>query len=229
MAVQAEADAETEEFVQHAAAERLTYFSDAVVAIAITLLALELPVPHGDTSQQFFDSLQDNAFDYLTFFISFAVVGTHWNAHHRVFRWLIGVSPPVVIVDLAWLLLVVLTPFLTKVLRDGELNAAKFGVYAAVQALLILLFGVMEAVASRRGLFDPAAPTSATQDNLLPAALDALGFVVSIPAFVLINSWAFALWFLLPMVGQRFASWLAARKRGDEVTSRTSREGTAAS
>ena len=74
--------------VARGAAERLVFFSDAVVAIAITLLALELPIPQGGSTGVLLNSLGTNSIAYLTFLISFLVVGAHWQAHHRVFRYL---------------------------------------------------------------------------------------------------------------------------------------------
>jgi hypothetical protein len=56
------------------AMERLTFFSDAVVAIAITLLALDLPVPEGDTFSVFWSSVHRNAGHYAAFLISFFVI-----------------------------------------------------------------------------------------------------------------------------------------------------------
>jgi hypothetical protein len=63
------------------------FFSDAVVAIAITLLAIELPVPEGDSTASLLDSLGANSIAYLTFLISFLVIGAHWRSHHQVFRY----------------------------------------------------------------------------------------------------------------------------------------------
>lgn len=53
------------------AAERLAFFSDAVVAIAITLLAIDLPVPTGDSTPEFLAALRADPLDYLAFLISF--------------------------------------------------------------------------------------------------------------------------------------------------------------
>jgi uncharacterized membrane protein len=74
--------------VDFAAAERLTFFSDAVVAIAITLLALELPVPHNGSTTEVLHEMDNHLMAYVAFFISFAVIGQHWAAHHAVFRWI---------------------------------------------------------------------------------------------------------------------------------------------
>jgi hypothetical protein len=64
--------AEEEREVQARAIDRVTLFSDAVVAIAITLLALELPVPKGDTVAAFWSSVwAENRGHYTAFLISF--------------------------------------------------------------------------------------------------------------------------------------------------------------
>lgn len=81
-------DAETE--AEAKAADRVVFFSDAVIAIAITLLALALPVPDlkgTATNGQYWHALTAERSDYLTFLISFAVIGNHWVTHRRVFRY----------------------------------------------------------------------------------------------------------------------------------------------
>jgi uncharacterized membrane protein len=66
------------------AVDRLAIFSDAVVAIAITLLALDLPVPEGDTLSAFWSSVRRNDGHYAAFSISFAVIAAAWGNHHDV-------------------------------------------------------------------------------------------------------------------------------------------------
>src|SRR5262249_10189800 len=67
--------------------ERLIFSSDAVIAIAMTLLALELPVPKGRTDAEVWRSFAEKLHgEYLTFIISFAVIGAFWVAHHQLFR-----------------------------------------------------------------------------------------------------------------------------------------------
>lgn len=194
------------------AAERLVFFTDAVVAIAITLLALELPVPEGDTSQELLASLGANSFAYLTFLISFLVIGAHWRAHHSVFRYLHGVDSAFVKLTLVWLLIIVATPFLTEVIREGGLDVVRFGLYALAQALLLIVFDTMQWVARRRGLFVAGTPSRIAGQSWWQSIASPGGFLVSIPLFPLIGAWAFVLWAVVPNVPQ-LASRLSERGR----------------
>ena len=189
--------------VDTAAAERMTFFSDAVVAIAITLLAIELPVPSGATTEEFLASLGEGWFEYLAFLISFVVIANHWAAHHRVFRFVRRADPPLVGLNLFWLLMVVVTPFLTRILTEGDLTFMRFAMYAAAQAIQMATFGVMIAVLARRGWFAPGTPRSLTVRGWVNSLVGAAGFLLSLPLFPLVGTWAFAVWALVPMLGGR--------------------------
>lgn len=189
--------------VDVAAAERMTFFSDAVVAIAITLLAIELPVPSGATTAEFLASLREGWFEYLAFLISFAVIANHWAAHHRVFRYVRRADPPVVALNLFWLLLVVLTPFLTRILTEGDVGFVQFAMYAVAQAAQLSTFAVMLAVLARRGWLAPDAPRSLTVRGWARSLAIAAGFLLSLPCFLLVGRWAFAVWALVPALGLR--------------------------
>lgn len=197
--------------VARGAGERLTFFSDAVVAIAITLLALGLPVPEGGTAAEVLRSLADRRYEYLAFLVGFLVVAAHWRAHHRVFRWLVGDHPRLVTLSLTWLLLIVLTPFLTRVLTEGDLDVARFGLYAVAQALLQVVFAAMVSLAAREGLFAAVTPASVTRHPWRHAAPGALGFLFSVPLFPLVGRWAFVLWAAVPVLYGR----LVARRLPD--------------
>jgi TMEM175 potassium channel family protein len=184
-----------------AAAERLTFFSDAVVAIAITLLAIDLPVPEGNSVEELLASLEANSYEYLAFVISFLVIANHWTIHHRVFGWVRRVDGPVIRLNLFWLLLVVVNPFLTRVLTEGDSNILRFGMYATAQALMMLALAGMIATVARRHWFAADAPESLTRHGYLRSLLGAAVFVVSVPAYLLIGQWAFAIWALGPILG----------------------------
>jgi uncharacterized membrane protein len=199
--------------VARGAAERLIFFSDAVVAIAITLLAIELPVPDGTTTAELLASLAANSLAYLTFVISFLVVGAHWQAHHRVFRYLGRVDGTFVHLSLVWLLIIIVTPFLTEIIREGELDVARFGLYALAQALLLIVFAGMQEVAGRRGLFVPGTPAEVRSEGRVQQILPAAGFLVSIPLYPVMGAWAFALWALVPNLPQLGAAVMRRRRR----------------
>jgi uncharacterized membrane protein len=70
------------------ALERLVFFSDAVFAIAITILVLDIRLPAGAdsaSSRELFLLLAGLWQEYLAFFISFWVIGLCWISHHRKF------------------------------------------------------------------------------------------------------------------------------------------------
>jgi uncharacterized membrane protein len=98
------------------AAERLTFFSDAVVAIAITLLAIDLPVPEGSTLSKFLTSVGHDDGHYVAFLISFAAIAAAWFDHHDLFRYVRGTDARLKVLNIWWLLSIVLNPFATKLL-----------------------------------------------------------------------------------------------------------------
>jgi uncharacterized membrane protein len=73
--------------VDSRSADRLIFFSDAVIAIAITLLAIDLPVPQGNNVAGFWSSVRDNDGHYAAFLISFAVIASSWASHHELFKY----------------------------------------------------------------------------------------------------------------------------------------------
>jgi len=189
--------------VDVAAAERMTFFSDAVVAIAITLLAIDLPVPSGAGPAEFTASLREGWFEYLAVLISFAVIANHWAAHHRVFRYVRRADAPLVGLNLFWLLMVVVTPFLTRILTEGDVGFVQFSMYAVAQAVQMGTFAVMIAVLNRRGWFVARTPRSLTVRGWGNSLVGASGFLLSVPLFPLVGAWAFAVWALVPMLGGR--------------------------
>jgi uncharacterized membrane protein len=196
--------------VELIAAERLTFFSDAVVAIAITLLALELPVPRGNSNREFLQAVNDEKQVYIAFLISFSVIGAHWFGHHRMFRYVTGLSRGVTRWNMLWLLMIILTPFTTRVLIADGAFEARFTCYATVQALAGLFFLLAVRDLSRQGLLRPETPPDTVRNTYWRLGIFVAAFTVSIPiAFV--TSWAYACWVAMPFV-TRLARRLTARR-----------------
>jgi uncharacterized membrane protein len=197
------------------AAERLTFFSDAVVAIAITLLAIELQVPQGDTGAELAAGFAANWGEYLAFLISFAVIARHWISHHRVFRHVARASMPVVWLNMLWLLIIVLTPFFTRFIAEEHVDFARFTVYALAETIQIGTFAVIVAVLGRTRSFLPDTPWRLVRWGWVASAVTGFAFLVSIPLFPLLGSWAFAIWAVLPFVGDRITNALGVTGRDD--------------
>jgi uncharacterized membrane protein len=181
------------------AAERLTFFSDAVVAIAITLLALDLPVPRGATNAELLRSAGDHLDDYLAFLISFAVIGSHWFAHHRMFRYVPRLGGRLGRWNMLWLLTIVATSFATRVLTSDGAFESRFIFYAAVQVLAGLFSLLMIHEIARHRLLRPSAPAGMIGIYYWRAAVLMTAFAVSIPV-ALFTQWAYLCWAVSPFV-----------------------------
>lgn len=94
--------------------ERMILFSDAVFAIAITLLIIEIKVPHFEhspTQHQLIDGLLEKLPDFIGFIISFAVIGQFWTNHHKLFGYITDYSSGLIWLNLLLLFWVVVMPF----------------------------------------------------------------------------------------------------------------------
>ena len=113
--------------------ERAVFFSDAVFAIAITLLALEIRVPDNPTNLG--DALLELWPRFFSFFISFWFVGTYWVAHHRVFHHVTGYDRRLLFVNLLFLMWIVLLPFSSSLLGEHGDHQIVVIIYASHIAL----------------------------------------------------------------------------------------------
>jgi uncharacterized membrane protein len=96
--------------------ERLIFFSDAVFAIAITLLIIEVTPPHlgrNATDRDHLIALINLSPSFVAFFISFFVIGAFWAGHHRAFSLSRHWSPDLVMPNILMLAAVVFMPFAT--------------------------------------------------------------------------------------------------------------------
>ncbi len=111
--------------------ERIVFFSDAVMAIAITLLALDLrlpEIPGGLTADQLPAKLAALGPHFMTFFISFIVIGVYWISHHRYFGYIQRYDTPLILLNFLFLFFIICMPFLASLL----------GQYSSVPVALIL-------------------------------------------------------------------------------------------
>ncbi len=93
--------------------ERLILFSDAVFAIAITLLVIEIKVPvvKEYTTHAFAEAMHEKFSEFFGFVLSFAVIGQFWINHHRMFGFVSGYDNGLLWLNLHMLFWVVMVPF----------------------------------------------------------------------------------------------------------------------
>jgi len=126
------------------AIERLVFFSDAVFAIAITLLVLDIRLPAGASAASGRELLLDLAAlwpEYLAFFISFWVIGLSWISHHRKFLYIQRIDYPLLTLNLLMLMMIAFIPFPTAVMSDNVSFTAT--AFYALTMILTCLSGLI--------------------------------------------------------------------------------------
>jgi uncharacterized membrane protein len=170
---------------------RIGAFSDGVMAVAITLLVLNIQVPTLEHGQTLGDALVDLLPSLGAFVLAFALVGRFWVIHHNLFEKLRGFDSTVMLLNLAFLAAIVLIPFsaeLYDTYTDQGLAAAVLG---ANLALAALAHAAMTTHVMRRGFVheDRRAETQPTVGLGITAT-----FALSVPFAFLSVHIAEALW-----------------------------------
>jgi TMEM175 potassium channel family protein len=188
------------------AVDRLIYFSDAVVAIAITLLAIDLPVPTGDTVPEFWASVRHNGGHYAAFLISFIAISAAWSHHHDIFRYARRMDSRLRTLNTAWLFMIILNPFATKLLtsqgnKNLYVHALRFGFYSLLQVLAsVVLLVMLRHMTSHDQA--PGIPEPVVTDNNWQTYGLLVGFGLSIPVFF-ITPYGWVVWFIGPLLVHR--------------------------
>jgi uncharacterized membrane protein len=191
--------------VEAKAAERVIFFSDAVIAIAITLLALALPLPaakNSTTNRQLLNALWADHEGYLAFLISFAVIGNHWAVHRRMFRYVNRLNGTLIRLDMIWLLMMIITPFATRILTGNGGFGVRFTIYTLVQVIASTCLLLMGREIRDKGLMRTDAPESARHPENSHTLTLVVVFLISIPVAFAAGQWAFALWVAIPVLGR---------------------------
>lgn len=129
---------------QYFQVERFTFFVDAVFAITITFLMIEIkpPVIPDPTDAALWHKISELGFKFLGFVISFGIVGHYWSVHHRIFGYVIKNSTSLIWLNLGFLLTVVALPFSAGLL--GEYTAiTHLRVPYAIYTVNMILTGLM--------------------------------------------------------------------------------------
>jgi uncharacterized membrane protein len=124
---------------------RLEAFSDGVIAIIITIMVLELKVPHGAT----WDTLLPLAPVMLSYVLSFVYVGIYWNNHHHMMHAVSKVNGSVLWANLHLLFWLSLIPFVTGWMGENHFSAIPAAIYGVVLTMSALAYMLLEKVLIR--------------------------------------------------------------------------------
>ena len=194
---------------------RVEAFSDGVIAIAITLLVLDVKVPPHDEASDLWRSLGDLWPSYVGFALSFVIIGIIWANHHDMFGLIGRVDRTLVLINLLFLLCVGFLPFPTALLaeylgHDGE--RAAVNVYSGSMLAIALVYNLLWWYPRHAGLIDPKANPQAVADLVRSFRIGPPSYVL---AFLLsfVSTWAcLVLLALLAMAYLIPPSWLEMRR-----------------
>jgi uncharacterized membrane protein len=119
---------------------RLEAFSDGVIAIIITIMVLELKVPHGDQLAALLPLLPV----FLSYVLSFLYVGIYWNNHHHMMHASSKVSGSMLWANLNLLFWLSLFPFATGWMGENHFASAPSALYGVVLFMAALAYKVLQ-------------------------------------------------------------------------------------
>jgi uncharacterized membrane protein len=177
--------------------DRIAFFSDAVMAIAITLLVLEVRLPATEAAVTFSRRLLALWPKYLGYFVSFWVIALYWNAHHRCFLHLRGYDVRLIYLNFLFLMFLAFVPFPTALLFSNPTGTASVVLYAGTAAGMGLSLAWLWIYAVRRRLIVTGLGRPVIRDIQLNLLLPPLIFLVTAGVAFLDSTAAMYAWLLL--------------------------------
>ncbi len=197
---------------------RITAFSDAVVAIAMTLLVIDVRLPESllqtATDQDLQHALGELSLPIFACALSFVVIAMWWFGHHRIFRTLRALDTWMVALDLVFLGAIVFLPFPTTMIGRFSHLPTAIVIYAATNVVAGGSLSLMRIHAERAGLFIPGIPPRELHRRLAMGATGPVVFAISIPLAFIVPAWAALSWNLIWIfrIGLRIAYRIEDRR-----------------
>lgn len=143
----------TRVFERGTATDRLVFFSDAVFAIALTLLVIDIRVPlevDGGSAAVLFDALPS----IYAYALSFYVIAVNWMGHHRKFAHIKRFDARLITLNFLLLFVIAFVPFPTSMIAEYPGEVTSVVLYAGVVSALSILQAIMWSYAFRNGFVD---------------------------------------------------------------------------
>ncbi len=183
---------------------RVLAFSDGLFAIAMTLLIVAVGVPHlsdEGSVHELADSLNDLLPAFTSFFISFAVIGRYWLAHHQFISLLRAMNRSFVTLNLVYLAFIAFLPFPTALLGELFSNPLSVVIYAINVGIVSGMEVVLFRNAYRNDLLERMPTPEVYRFGVIASLSPVFFFVISIPIAFVSTTLAVAVWFLTVPLG----------------------------
>lgn len=168
--------------------DRVAFFSDAVFAIAMTLLVVGIGIPHVHDTSKIAARVGDKGNEIFGFFLSFLVIGLYWLAHHRFFSNLVAVDGRLMRLNLVYLAGIAFMPFPTALVGIyGSDEAVVIVLYAITLAIVSMLETAMFFHAQRAQLLRRQLDDTAFRNYLIASTAPAAVFAISVPLAVFVD------------------------------------------
>ena len=177
---------------------RVLTFSDGLFAIAMTLLVVGIEVPNiPDTENvgELWDAVTDLDSSFISFFISFFVIGRYWVAHHVFFSQLQRMDRGLIWLNIVYLSFIAFLPFPTALLGNFFENPLAFTIYAVAVAVVSGMELVMFRHAYRHGLLRRKLPEDVYRWGAMLSLSPVIFFMLSIPVAFIDSTFAVLIWF----------------------------------
>lgn len=182
--------------------ERIVFFSDAVMAIAITLLAIDLKLPQIDPSNAFMEvpgQLAAIRPNFMAFFISFVVIGIYWISHHRYFAYIKRYDVRLMVLNLMFLFFIVCMPFVASLLGQYTSVPIVLILYTLAVAALGVSMALIWWYASRNHLISEELDAQAIRMVNIRLYTSPVMFLAAIPFAYVSSTAVIIVWWLSPL------------------------------
>jgi uncharacterized membrane protein len=176
--------------------DRAAFFSDAVYAIAMTLLVVGIGVPKV-TDARLGEALSELDTSIISFFIGFFVLGYYWISHHQMFSQIRAVTTPFLVVNLVYLAVVAFLPFPTAVIGVNGDAPLAFVLFAGCLAAVSILEVALYTCALRDDLLTERPDATGRRHDVIAGLIPAAFVLLSIPVAFASTRAAFLLWLLI--------------------------------
>jgi uncharacterized membrane protein len=187
---------------------RLEAFSDGVIAIIITIMVLELKVPHGSDLA----ALRSLTPIFLSYTLSFLIIGIYWNNHHHLLQIVHQVNGRILWANLHLLFWLSLIPFGTAWMGENNFSAVPVALYGTVLLLSAIAYFILT-----RTLIDHHSPDSALAMAIGGDIKGKISIAILIAAIPLafLNSWLSCLLYVSIVI-----FWLIPDRRIEKTINR---------